>query len=256
MNNNTYSLVPFEYEGRQIRVISDELGDPWFVAADLLASLGLDRKALERLDDDEKGVSSIHTPGGEQVMTIVNEPGMYNLVLGSRKKEAHRFKRWVTHEVLPAIRRTGSYTAAGTVTTPASLPSEKQDSVGALLLIGQAIARLPGVKAGIAMAATLNCIQENTGLAVETLRRALPAAEDPICSLNATQLGRKVGMSARVMNQHLAACGLQIRNARDEWELTQRGQEWAEARPYCRHGHSGYQILWHPAVVEILRELV
>jgi len=60
-NNNTSSLVPFEYEGRQIRVISDELGDPWFVVADLLASLGLDRKALERLDDDEKGVSSIHT---------------------------------------------------------------------------------------------------------------------------------------------------------------------------------------------------
>ncbi|MCS5692927.1 BRO family protein [Cyanobium sp. FGCU-6] len=107
MNNNTYSLVPFEYEGRQIRIISDEVGDPWFVAADLLASLGLDRKALERLDDDEKGVSSIHTPGGEQAMTIVNEPGMYNLVLGSRKKEAHRFKRWVTHEVLPAIRQTG-----------------------------------------------------------------------------------------------------------------------------------------------------
>ena len=157
MNNNTSSLVPFEYEGRQVRVISDELGDPWFVAADLLASLGLDRKALERLDEDEKGVSSIHTPGGEQAMTIVNEPGMYNLVLGSRKKEAHRFKRWVTHEVLPTIRRTGSYTVAGTVPTPASLPSDKQDSVGALLLIGQAIARLPGVKAGIAMAATLNC---------------------------------------------------------------------------------------------------
>jgi hypothetical protein len=255
MNNNTSSLVPFEYEGRQIRVISDELGDPWFVAADLLASLGLDRKALERLDDDEKGVSSIHTPGGEQVMTIVNEPGMYNLVLGSRKKEAHRFKRWVTHEVLPTIRRTGSYAVPGTVPTPASLPSEKQDSVGALLLIGQAIARLPGVKAGIAMAATLNCIQENTGLAVETLRRALPAAEEPICSLNATQLGRQVGMSARAMNQHLAACGLQTRNARDEWELTQRGQEWAEAMPYCRHGHSGYQILWNPAVVDLLREL-
>jgi prophage antirepressor-like protein len=255
MNNNTSSLVPFEYEGRQIRVISDELGDPWFVAADLLASLALDRKALERLDDDEKGVSSIHTPGGEQVMTIVNEPGMYDLVLGSRKKEAHRFKRWVTHEVLPTIRRAGTYSVTGTVPTPAVLPSEKQDSVGALLLIGQAIARLPGVKAGIAMAATLNCIQENTGLAVETLRSALPAAEEPICSLNATQLGRKVDMSARVMNQHLAACGLQTRNARDEWELTQRGQEWAEAMPYCRHGHSGYQILWNPAVVGVLREL-
>jgi hypothetical protein len=160
-----------------------------------------------------------------------------------------------SEEVLPAIRQRGSYTGPSALPTPASLPAEKQVSVGALLLIGQAIARLPGVKAGIAMAATLNCIQENTGLAVESLRRALPAAEEPICSLNATQLGRKVGMSARVMNQHLAACGLQTRNARDEWELTQRGQKWAEAMPYCRHGHSGYQILWNPAVVCVLREL-
>ena len=90
---------------------------------------------------------------------------------------------------------------------------------------------------------------------MEALRSALPAAEEPICSLNATQLGRQVGMSARVMNQHLAACGLQSRNARDEWELTQRGQDWAEAMPYCRHGHSGYQVLWNPAVVSVLREL-
>jgi hypothetical protein len=100
--------------------------------------------------------------------------------------------------------------------TSAVIDADSQLSVGALLLIGQAIARLHGVKAGIAMAATLNCIQENTGLALETLRRAFPAADEPICSLNATQLGRKAGMSARVMNQHLAACGLQTRQARDE----------------------------------------
>ena len=139
--------------------------------------------------------------------------------------------------------------------TSAVIDAASQLSVGALLLIGQAIARLPGVKAGIAMAAILNCIQENTGLALETLHRALPAADEPICSLIATQLGRKAGMSARVMNQHLATCGLQTRHARDVWELTQRGQEWAEAMPYCRHGHSGYQILLNPAVVDVLREL-
>ncbi|RCI61010.1 hypothetical protein DT376_46485, partial [Pseudomonas aeruginosa] len=66
------------------------------VAADVLASLALDRKALERIDDDEKGVNSIHTPGGIQQMTTVNEPGLYSLILGSRKPEAKRFKRWVT----------------------------------------------------------------------------------------------------------------------------------------------------------------
>jgi prophage antirepressor-like protein len=245
-------LIPFDFEGRQVRVITDAQGEPWFVAADVLGTLTLDRKALERLDADEKGVNSIHTPGGEQEMTVVNEPGLYSLVLGSRKPEAKRFKRWVTHEVLPAIRKTGGYVMPNTV---AALPAPTQDRVSSILLIGEAMAKVPGVKVGIAMAATLTCIHENTGLAIETLRRALPVAEAPICSLNATQLGKSLGLSAKVTNLRLAGHGLQLRNERDEWELTEAGQQWAEAMPYSRHGHSGYQILWNPAVVAQIKEV-
>ena len=244
-------LAPFDFEGRQVRIITDAQGEPWFVAADVLSTISLDRKALERLDDDEKGVNSIHTPGGIQEMTTVNEPGLYALVLGSRKAEAKRFKRWVTHEVLPAIRKTGSYA----VPAMAALPAPTQDRVTSLLLIGQAVAKVPGVKAGIAMAATLTCIHENTGLTIETLRRALPAANDPICSLNATQLGKLVGLSAKTTNLRLANLGLQVRNERDEWELTEPGEAWAEAMPYSRNGHSGYQILWNPSVAQELREV-
>lgn len=96
----------------KVRVV-ERSGEPWFVAADVCRALGLDStgKALTRLDDDEKGVNSIHTLGGSQMMTIINESGLYALVLGSRKPEAKAFKRWVTHEVLPAIRRTGRYQA-------------------------------------------------------------------------------------------------------------------------------------------------
>lgn len=91
--------------------------EPWFVAADVCRVLGHSnsRMALERLDEDEKGVSSIYTPGGEQEMSIVNEPGLYSLVLGSRKPEARSFKRWITHEVIPAIRKHGLYATADTV---------------------------------------------------------------------------------------------------------------------------------------------
>jgi prophage antirepressor-like protein len=244
-------LVPFDFEGSQVRVVTDAQGEPWFVAADVLSTISLDRKALERLDDDEKGVNSIHTPGGTQEMTTVNEPGLYALVLGSRKAEAKRFKRWVTHEVLPAIRKTGSYA----VSAMAALPAPTQDRVTSLLLIGEAVAKVPGVKVGIAMAATLTCIHENTGLAIETLRRALPAANEPICSLNATQLGKLVGLSAKTTNLRLANLGLQVRNERDEWELTEPGEAWAEALPYSRNGHSGYQILWNPSVAQELREV-
>lgn len=244
-------LAPFDFEGRQVRIVTDAQGEPWFVAADVLSTISLDRKALERLDDDEKGVNSIHTPGGVQEMTTVNEPGLYALVLGSRKAEAKRFKRWVTHEVLPAIRKTGSYA----VPAVAALPAPTQDRVTSLLLIGEAVAKVPGVKAGIAMAATLTCIHENTGLAIETLRRALPAANEPICSLNATQLGKLVGLSAKTTNLRLANLGLQVRNERDEWELTEVGEAWAEAMPYSRNGHSGYQILWNPMVAQEMREV-
>ena len=177
MNNTTSSsLVPFDFEGSQLRVFSDEQGEPWFVATDVCNVLGIGnpRQAMTRLDNDEKGVTSTDTPGGVQSVATVNESGLYSLVLGSRKPEAKRFKRWVTHEVLPAIRRTGRFAIPGLATTPGVLPSDKQDSVGALLLIGQAVARVPGVKPGIAMAATLSCIEVNTGLTTETLRHALP----------------------------------------------------------------------------------
>ena len=244
-------IVAFDFESHDVRVVLGQDGEPMFVAADLLSTLNLDRKALERLDDDEKGVSSIHTPGGQQEMTVVNESGLFNLVLGSRKPEAKRFKRWVTHEVLPSIRKTGSYAVPGSV---AALPAPTQDRVTAILMIGEAVAKVPGVKQGIAMAATLTCIQENTGLSVETMRRALPACNDPLAAVNPTKLGEQIGLSARAVNLRLSALGFQNRNDRDEWELTDAGQAWGEALPYSRNGHSGYQILWRPEVADLLKE--
>lgn len=94
-----------------LRVARAADGTPWFVAQDVCRALelGNTRMAVDRLDDDEKGVSRIDTPGGPQDMTTVSEAGLYVLVLGSRKPEARAFKRWVTHEVLPDIRRHGMY---------------------------------------------------------------------------------------------------------------------------------------------------
>jgi prophage antirepressor-like protein len=247
-------IVAFDFESHGVRVVMDANMEPWFVAADVCSALDLPEthKAIARLDDDEKGRNSIPTPGGSQEMSVVNESGLYNLVLGSRKPEAKRFKRWITHDVLPSIRKTGSYASAGSV---AALPAPTQDKVNAILSIGEAIARVPGVKPGIAMAATLTVIHENTGLAVESLRKVLPAANEPICSLNPTQVGERVGMSARAVNTRLQSLGFQFKNERDEWELTDAGQHWAEALPFSRNGHSGYQILWNPAVTDQIREV-
>ena len=86
-------------------------GEPWFVAADVCKALELEKtnRALSRLDDDEKGAHSVSTPGGRQRMSIISESGLYSLILGSRKPEARAFKRWITHEVIPSIRKHGAY---------------------------------------------------------------------------------------------------------------------------------------------------
>lgn len=109
----------------QVRTVQKD-GQPWFVAADVCRALevGNSRQALSRLDADEKGVISTDTPGGEQKMSIINEPGLYALVLGSRKPEARAFKRWITHEVIPSIRRSGGYIAGQESMTDAELLSK------------------------------------------------------------------------------------------------------------------------------------
>jgi prophage antirepressor-like protein len=248
------AIIPFQFEAHAVRVQVDELGQPWFNATDVCDALemGNPSQAIKsHVDAEDLQKLETLTAGGRQRQNHVNESGLYALILGSTKDAAKRFKRWITSEVLPAIRKTGGYST----TTMSALPAPTHDRVTAILLIGEAVAKVPGVKTGIAMAATLTCIQENTGLTTEVLRRALPAANEPICSLNATQLGKLLSRSAKATNQLLASSGLQFRNDRDEWELTEAGEAWAESMPYSRNGHSGYQILWNPAVAEQLKEV-
>lgn len=99
----------------RLRVIHGEDGEPWFVAKDVCDALGLGNvgQALARLDDDEKSSITLNdgTPGNPN-KAIVSESGLYALALTSRKPEAHAFKRWVTHDVLPSIRRDGAYVAS------------------------------------------------------------------------------------------------------------------------------------------------
>ena len=110
----TNQIVPFtDKRFGLLRTVSIE-GEPWFVAKDVCDALEVknSRDAISRLDSDEKGVVLTDTPGGKQDLQAVNEAGLYSLVLSSRKPEARAFKRWVTHEVLPAIRRDGGYMVA------------------------------------------------------------------------------------------------------------------------------------------------
>ncbi len=104
------SLQLFQNAGFKVRVIMRD-SEPWFVAKDVCECLDLanSRDAVSRLDDDEKGVGKADTLGGSQDMMLISESGLYTLVMRSNKPDAKVFRKWVTSEVLPSIRKTGGY---------------------------------------------------------------------------------------------------------------------------------------------------
>lgn len=113
--------LPAIFEGSEVRIEMRD-GEPWFVAVDVCRALELAKpsKAIESLDADEKGAALTRTLGGEQSLLMISEPGLYRLTMRSRKPAAKRFIRWVIHEVLPALRKTGRYELPAQ--EPVSLP--------------------------------------------------------------------------------------------------------------------------------------
>jgi prophage antirepressor-like protein len=177
------NIVPFQFGDHEIRIQVDNTGNPWWVAKDVCEVLEVKQptRALKRLDDDEKGVISIHTPGGIQDVLSVNEGGLYSLVLGSRKTEAKAFKRWVTHEVIPAIRKTGQY-SIGQQAGPV-LPERKAE----LLLIAQAKDLLADL--GQLTARDKLMLADQARNVMQTGQRLLPA---PASATDATTYGFSV----------------------------------------------------------------
>lgn len=147
------AITPFNFNDHAVRVLQIE-DAPWFVATDVAESLGYKspKDAASYLDDDEKGSAIVRTPGGDQKLTVINESGLYALVLRSRKPEARKFAKWVTSEVLPAIRKTGKYerpTTPYTVQPSDTLNEAQQTALRAMLESN--VKRLPHEKQAGAM---------------------------------------------------------------------------------------------------------
>ncbi|EFO2003462.1 P22AR C-terminal domain-containing protein [Escherichia coli] len=154
----------FKFGDSEIRVIN-KCGEPWFVAKDVCDALNLtnSRKALTALDDDEKGVTLSYTLGGEQNLSIVSESGMYTLVLRCRDavnkgSVPHKFRKWVTAEVLPSIRKTGSYgnTLKAKKALPGKITTEQQEAIKQLVMSrGQSLPKEKQANAMITMWSSL-----------------------------------------------------------------------------------------------------
>lgn len=129
----TATVIPFSFETSEVRAISDEQGESWFVATDVAAVLGY-RNAPDMtrmLDDDEKGTQIVRTPGGDQELTIISESGLYACILKSRRPEAKAFRKWVTSEVLPALRKTGRYAVPTEATINPAQQRQLQNAIAA-----------------------------------------------------------------------------------------------------------------------------
>ncbi|MBR8654283.1 Bro-N domain-containing protein [Achromobacter sp. Marseille-Q0513] len=169
----TAEVSPFNFGEHPVRVMVRE-GEPWFVCSDVAETLGYrdSHNAARHLDADEKGTQIVSTPGGDQKLTIINESGLYALVLRSRKPEARKFAKWVTSEVLPQIRKTGVYLPKEFAVNPGDvLTKEQQDALRQL--VKTTADRLPKAKQGPASIKMWSKLKAHFGVAY----REIPQAE-------------------------------------------------------------------------------
>lgn len=246
------NITPFKFNSSTVRVITDDNGEPWFVAKEIAAVLGYsDAEAMTRkLDDDEK--QNLQIVGfGPRGVTVINEAGLYSCILTSQKEEAKPFKRWVTHDVLPSIRKTGRFEAES--------PDISQ-AEHAFKLIPSVVraARMLGLDRNAAAISANQAVAKLTGANVMRLlgHTHLEAENQSALFFTPTELGRQIGVSGRAFNMLLAEAGLQAK----------KGEHWAPlatAEGFCRvldtgkrHGDGSMiqQVKWSDGVLNLIQK--
>jgi len=225
-------------------------GEVHFVGKDVANILGYKDTAdalKTHVEEEDKGVGKIPTPGGIQDMIIINESGLYALIFSSKLPKAKEFKHWVTSEVLPSIRKTGSYSVKPKVATPTA------DIIIDVKETAENIKALFKVKNGIAISQAIDTVSMIRGVEIQNLKELIPPADHDTGYLNATQIGEKLGgVSARDVNRMLAEANLQYKDG-ENWRITQTGSEYGEEMPYTKNGHSGYQIRWSNKIIPLFK---
>jgi hypothetical protein len=253
------SIIPFSFKSQNVRVAVID-GEPWWVAKDVCEVLDIanHRDAISKLEDDERrdDVGITDAIGREQRTTVICESGLYKLIFTSRKPEAKEFIRWLSREVIPSIRRTGSYSTA-------QLPSTRSP-IGILKAREEFEAAVDFVKLfGItdpnqSLFAANNMVRGFYGIAPLDLAGCamLPAPKQEV-SMTPTELGEELGgMHPREVNKLLESIGLQTRVAK-EWIATERGEEHTVRVDVQKRHNSGTpctQLRWYSTVIDVLRD--
>lgn len=242
------------FEGNQVRIVTDENGTRRWVAKDVCDVLELTNisKALQCLDEDEKGITTSYTLGGPQKMLTVTEPGLFALLLNSRKPEARKFRRWVLHEVLPEIITTGSYIV------------QTRDPIEKAQIAYNACLKMAGqfdLQGNQAKLAANRATRQLTGidpmelLGVEGL---VSERQEPL--LTPSDIGQRLGLSASGANRLLEDYGLQVgsRDFRDRliWKPAEAAEglyQWLDVGKQHGDGTPVMQLKWYESVLDVLR---
>lgn len=250
------NITPFEFEQLPVRVITID-GEPWFVGKEIAEVLGY-KDATNAMKQHCKGVVKHHplqTKGGMQELRIINEPDMLRLIVGSQLPAAARFEAWVFEDVLPTIRKTGSYT----VKRRRSAPTRLQQSTEAARAFQpfMKVALLLGCDRNAAAISANQAIMKLTSVnLLEDLGQTHLEAEHAGHWYNPTEIGRETGHSARAVNILMAELGLQ-RCIEGRWEPTEFGKEMSRTFDTGKKHGSGVpvtQVKWSSNVIPMIAE--
>lgn len=225
---------------RQRRVCRPELSNP--------------RDALAKhVDSEDVAKRDTPTAGGVQIQNHINESGLYSLILGSTKDAAKRFKRWVTAEVLPTIRKTGGYGSSLPVVAPVSVPTI--DAFKLTPLVVRA-ARALGLDKNAAAISANQAVAKLTGTNVLGLLGVthLEAENQKSMAYTPTELGARLGISARKLNALLETIGLQVKDG-DQWRPTAKADGFFRLFDTGKRHSDGtpvQQMKWHDSVLSLI----
>lgn len=210
MEIQTYSNAMFG----NVRVAMIE-GEPFFVGADVTDILGYknSRDTLaKRVDDEDKGVANCDTLGGSQEMTVINESGLYSLILTSKKPEAKKFKRWVTSEILPAIRKHGAYATESTID---KIIDDPEFGIRLLTELAEERQRVKAMETTLA-------VKEQQLLEMKPKVSYYDIVLNCKDLIEITKIAKDYGWSGKKLNQFLFDKGVQFKTSDGQWLLYQK----------------------------------
>ena len=264
MNNNQ---LPMQFDG--LTYYFDERGVIWLKLKEVAIGLGITRVAdsgntvvrWERVKKYLNDIPTMPTSGhdfdpnamtDEQIKEcFIPEPVFYLLAMKAENDVARAFQVKVSFEILPAIRRTGTYTVPTAQPVKASTGklSKALDELGS---VASQLELIFGVAKGIALSKATVLVEDNYNVNLGAIRELLPPADHEVGLLNPTQIGERLGLSAREVNELLVEYKIQRRVGKG-YVLTEEGKPYGEMMPYTRNGHSSYRPLFNDMTVDFIR---